>query len=140
MTQRPNTMDLDAAREAFRTFEAAPESIMQLPELELAICHAMWANGYDGSAGSPCVRPGDACGAVANMIRQAYEAGLDGRAAPIHPDLLPCPFCGDQPVVTPDGGGIIIACRNFNCGPTLMVRACSADLAAIAWNTRKGEA
>ena len=60
------------------------------------------------------------------------------------PDLLPCPFCGEQPSMEPWHGGSpqkrIVFCNGLRCRVQPQVTGSTAQRTAKAWNTRDGKA
>jgi transcription elongation factor Elf1 len=52
-------------------------------------------------------------------------------------DLLPCPFCGEQPAVERDARGKhVIWCENENCPASMQLNGNSLLETVKAWNTR----
>jgi hypothetical protein len=56
---------------------------------------------------------------------------------------LPCPFCGEQPVIQPWHGGPktkrLIGCDNDDCAVRPAVAENTRTRALRTWNTRRGQ-
>ena len=62
----------------------------------------------------------------------------------MEPKMLPCPFCGVDPIIEPwHGGGPrkrMISCDNDYCAVSPQVTGSTAKAAAERWNTRAPQA
>lgn len=70
---------------------------------------------------------------------------MPGKPPDFPSDLMPCPFCGESPRLSPaplngearnGRQAALIECDNPNCGATVRVRAVSIVMAILGWNTR----
>lgn len=66
------------------------------------------------------------------------EAGCDGKGnADVIPAALPCPFCGELPVIERDVLGWVVVCTSDNCGVNPEGKFSSSPKVSVGnWNKR----